>query len=81
MTEKSTPSPPPYPVPHAANNVKGMALMLVSTLGFAGMVMLVRVASADLHAFEIAFFRNLFGLLVLVPWFAVWWWRVVVVVA
>ena len=43
--------------------------MLVSTVGFSGMVMLVRMASADLHAFEIAFFRNLFGLLVLVPWF------------
>jgi drug/metabolite transporter (DMT)-like permease len=44
--------------------------MLVSTVGFAGMVLLVRLASADLHAFEIAFFRNLFGMLVLVPWFA-----------
>ena len=43
--------------------------MLVSTVGFSGMVMLVRMASADLHAFEIAFFRNLFGLLVLLPWF------------
>ena len=70
MTENSTTSARPSPVPDAASNVKGMAFMLISTVGFAGMIMLVRVASADLHAFEIAFFRNLFGLLVLVPWFA-----------
>ena len=43
--------------------------MLVSTIGFAGMVMGVREASSEIHPFEIAFFRNLFGILVLVPWF------------
>ena len=59
----------PRSVPSVANNVRGMVFMLVSTVGFAGMVMLVRAASKDIHAFEIAFFRNLFGLLVLVPWF------------
>jgi len=29
----------------------------------------VRYVSADVHPFEITFFRNLFGLIVLVPWF------------
>lgn len=37
-------------------------LMLSSTLMFAGMALTIRLASAELHAFEIAFFRNLFGL-------------------
>lgn len=38
-------------------------LMLSSTLAFAGMAVTIRLASNELHAFEIAFFRNLFGLL------------------
>ena len=44
-----------------------MLLMLVSTLGFAGMHAIIRYASRDMHPFEIAFFRNFFGLLVLAP--------------
>ncbi len=44
-----------------------MALMVVSTLGFAGMHAIIRYTSRDMHPFEIAFFRNLFGLAVLVP--------------
>jgi drug/metabolite transporter (DMT)-like permease len=69
MTE-SAPSSSSMPLPPlATDNIKGMVFMLISTVGFAAMVMLVRAASTDLHPFEIAFFRNLFGLLVLVPWF------------
>lgn len=34
---------------------------------FAGMVIAIRYAAADLHAFEIAFFRNLFGLMFALP--------------
>ena len=29
---------------------------------------MVRLVSADLHPFEIAFFRNVFGFCVLIPW-------------
>lgn len=46
---------------------RGILLMFGSTLGFAAMHVLVRYVSADLHAFQIAFFRNLFGLLVFLP--------------
>ena len=43
--------------------------MLLSTLCFAAMHGSIRHVSASLHPFEIAFFRNLFGLLVVLPWF------------
>ncbi len=45
-----------------------LALMLAATLFLAAMHGAVRFVSADLHAFEIAFFRNVFGFCVLVPW-------------
>lgn len=41
--------------------------MLASTLVFAGMAVTIRLAAEQLHAFEIAFFRNLFGLLFALP--------------
>jgi drug/metabolite transporter (DMT)-like permease len=46
-------------------NLRGIVLMLVSTVGFAAMHGAVRHLSAELHPFEIAFFRNIFGLLAL----------------
>jgi drug/metabolite transporter (DMT)-like permease len=42
--------------------------MTLAASGFAVMTILVRMLSAELHPFEIAFFRNLFGLLPMVPW-------------
>ncbi|GAB3726917.1 DMT family transporter [Luteimonas pelagia] len=42
-------------------------LMLGSTLLFALMALAIRLASAQLHTFEIAFFRNFFGLLAALP--------------
>lgn len=52
---------------------RGIALMLLSTLGFAAMHTLIRYLSSQvaegLHPFQIAFFRNLFGLVVFLPWF------------
>ncbi len=47
----------------------GILLMVASTVGFAGMHAVVRHLSADLHPFEIAFFRNFFGLAAIAPWF------------
>lgn len=47
----------------------GMLCMLVSTLAFAGMHACVRYVAAELHPFEIAFFRNFFGIFTLLPWF------------
>ena len=49
--------------------------MLLATLFFAGMHGSVRyVASTGMHPFEISFFRNLFGLLVVLPWFIRFGW-------
>lgn len=43
--------------------------MVGSGLAFAAMMSIVRHLSADLHPFEIAFFRNLLGFAFILPWF------------
>ncbi len=48
---------------------RGIVLMLFSTLAFSSMHALIRHLSAALHPIEIALFRNLFGLIVFLPWF------------
>ena len=50
------------------DTLRGMLLMLLATLMFAVMHTTIRMVSADLHPFEAAFFRNLFGILIVVPW-------------
>ncbi len=62
--------PLPFPAPaQAAGNIRAIGQMLLAGLFFAAMHAAVRyVANTGLHAFEIAFFRNLFGLLVVLPW-------------
>lgn len=49
----------------------GILIMLAATVAFASMHGGVRYLSLELHLhpFEIAFFRNLFGLVALAPWF------------
>lgn len=42
-------------------------LMLASAVMFSGMAIVIRYASEQLHPFEIAFFRNVFGLLFALP--------------
>ncbi len=49
--------------------LRAIGLMLLAALAFSVMNVLIRAASVQLHAFEIAFFRNVFGLLFMVPWF------------
>ncbi len=49
--------------------LKAIGLMLLAALAFSVMNVLIRAASQQLHAFEIAFFRNVFGLLFMLPWF------------
>lgn len=44
-----------------------IVMMLVSTLFFGSMAVMIRLASAELHPFEIAFFRNLFGFAFALP--------------
>ena len=43
---------------------RGIFFMLISTLLFTGMQVTVRHVAEELHPFEVAFFRNFFGLLV-----------------
>jgi drug/metabolite transporter (DMT)-like permease len=52
--------------------MRASLLIILSTLGFTGMHTVIRYASTvgdTIHPFEIAFFRNLFGLIVLAPIF------------
>jgi len=50
----------------------GPALMVAATVCFSAMHAGIRYLSADLHPFEIGFFRNMFGLLVVLPWIVRW---------
>jgi drug/metabolite transporter (DMT)-like permease len=52
---------------HRKSVVAGCVTMLLSTAFFASMHACVRYLSADIHPFEIAFFRNLFGVVFLLP--------------
>lgn len=52
-----------------SGNLRGVLFMFVATICFSVMHALIRYMSAELHPFELAFFRNLFGLLVVIPWF------------
>lgn len=48
--------------------LRGAVLMVGACAGFASMMAIVRLVSAEVHPFEAAFFRNLFGLLFMLPW-------------
>jgi len=51
------------------SNLRGLMWLLASGIVMSGMHASIRHVSAVLHPFEIAFFRLLFGLLPLLPWF------------
>ncbi|MEC8463195.1 MAG: EamA family transporter, partial [Pseudomonadota bacterium] len=53
----------------AFDRLRGISLMLLATLSFSGMHATIKHVSTDLHPFEIAFFRNFFGLVALFPFF------------
>ncbi|MEQ1512991.1 MAG: DMT family transporter [Lysobacteraceae bacterium] len=50
-----------------AQHLRAAMLMLGSTVFFGLMAVAIRLASATLHTFEIAFFRNFFGLMAALP--------------
>jgi drug/metabolite transporter (DMT)-like permease len=52
----------------SSGTLRGAGFMLVSTASIAIDAALIRVTSAELHPFEIAFFRNLFSLVLVLPW-------------
>lgn len=50
------------------SRLRGVVFMLISTVLFSCMHGLIRYVSADMHPYEVAFFRNLLGMFVYVPW-------------
>ena len=49
--------------------MRAAALMVVAMICFTVMSAIIRHLSGGLSPFEIAFFRNFFGLVALAPWF------------
>ncbi len=49
--------------------MRGMVLLLCATILFSSMHALIRHVGEAQHPFEMAFFRNLFGFIVLAPFF------------
>ncbi len=47
---------------------RGVAMMLIASVSVVVMNVLIRLIADDVHILEIAFFRTVFGFLVLVPW-------------
>lgn len=46
---------------------RGIFWMIISCIAFAAMWVMIRYASRDMHAFQIVFFRNFIGTIVLLP--------------
>lgn len=59
----------PAGVDGRGNVLRGALLMAAAAACYAILHGSVRYASSELHPFEITFFRNLFGFIVLLPWF------------
>ena len=58
----------PVKHPNAGDNIpRAVVLMVISTFMFGFMALTIRYASRQLHPFEIAFFRNLFGFMFTLP--------------
>lgn len=62
----SAPSGQPF---ETLSPLRGVLWMLAGTVFFSSMHGLIRHVSAGMHPFEVVFFRNLFGLIVVAPWF------------
>jgi drug/metabolite transporter (DMT)-like permease len=52
---------------HGAKLSRAVLLMTASAVLFGVMAIMIRLASSELHAFQIAFFRNFFGLIATAP--------------
>ena len=57
----------PDAVADAGSTLRGILWMCLAAVLFAVMHVMVRIVSSEIHALEIAFFRNVFGLLVFAP--------------
>ena len=67
MAEPAAPERATPARPLAARPSAGIGWMCTAAFGSSAMNGMIREASADIHAFEIAFFRNVFGLVALAP--------------
>jgi drug/metabolite transporter (DMT)-like permease len=57
-----------FPVARPSAPVRAALLMTAQALIFAGMSAVIRYSTQNLHPFEVAFFRCLFGLVFMLPW-------------
>ena len=63
-------TPAPAPEPRAARNARAIMLMVLSVAMLSLVDGIAKLVAADgLHPFMIAFFRNLFGMLAMAPFF------------
>lgn len=62
MTDRESTGNKPY------QNLRGMALMLLASFLFGVEFALLRHTTELMHPFEVSFFRNIFGLLFMLPW-------------
>ena len=53
--------------PALSDSVRASLLMIASTMLFAFMIICIRYAAEEVHAFEATFFRNFFGLVFALP--------------
>lgn len=57
-----------------SENLRGVLWMIVGSIAFGFMGAGIKFAGGSgLHAFEVAFFRSLFGLIALSPFLVRWW--------
>ncbi len=54
--------------PDSPSHIRGVLLAVGASAAFASMHVTVRYLTANVHPFEVAFFRNCFGFLLLLPW-------------
>ncbi|NQU58964.1 MAG: DMT family transporter [Rhodospirillales bacterium] len=54
--------------PGLSGPLRGALWMVLSAASFAGLTTVIREVSGSMHPFELAFFRNLFGLMFMLPW-------------
>ena len=59
----------PELAPVINRNLRGMGCSFAASIGFSIAHGLVRPIATEIHAFEIVFFRSVFGILTVAPWF------------
>lgn len=52
-----------------SSNTKGAIFMLGSALCLASAISIIKYLTVDIHAMQLVFFRNLFGVIFILPWF------------